>query len=78
MESRRSARTPREKTGQEFIGRLRPPAGTNINDALIAAAKQFDQGDRPKMLVFMTDGLPTIGERDAGKIISNFKAAKGR
>ena len=72
-----SADAAGKKRGEEFISKLRPTGGTNINDALIAAAKQFDQGERPKMLVFMTDGLPTIGERDAGKIISNFRAAKG-
>lgn len=72
-----SADAAGKKRGEAFIEKLRPTGGTNISDALVAAAKQFDKGDRPKMLVFMTDGLPTVGERDVAKIISNFKAAKG-
>lgn len=64
-----------KKRGEEFIARLRPTGGTNINDSLVAAVKQFQKSERPKMLVFMTDGLPTVGERKAEKIIANFKAA---
>lgn len=65
-----------KKKGEEFVGRLQPTGGTNINDALIASLKQFESGNRPKMLVFMTDGLPTVGETNAAKILSNFKAAR--
>ncbi len=38
--------------------------------------KQFDKNDRPKMLVYMTDGLPTVGETNVDKIIANLKASK--
>ncbi len=62
-----------KKRGEEFVGKLSPNGGTNINDSLIASLKQFNSSDRPKMLVFMTDGLPTVGERDADKIIANVK-----
>src|SRR5690606_29013307 len=48
----------------------------NINDSLIASLKQFEKSDRPKMLVFMTDGNPTVGITDAEKIVANLKAAK--
>lgn len=64
------------KRGEEFVAKLRPTGGTNINDALIAAVKQFDKSERPKILVFMTDGLPTVGERNADKIVANLKASK--
>lgn len=64
-----------KKRGEDFVAKLRPSGGTNINDSLIAAVKQFEKNERPKMLVFMTDGLPTVGERNAEKIIANFKAA---
>jgi Ca-activated chloride channel homolog len=57
--------------GTEFVGKLKATGGTNINDALKAALKQFDGSDRPKMLVFMTDGLPTVGETNIGRIIEN-------
>jgi Ca-activated chloride channel family protein len=64
------------KRGEEFVAKLRPTGGTNINDSLIASVKQFEKNDRPKMLVFMTDGLPTVGETNVEKIISNFKGSK--
>jgi Ca-activated chloride channel family protein len=60
------------RRGEEFVKKLAPTGGTNINDALLAAKKQFDTSDRPKILVFMTDGLPTVGETKVEKIISNF------
>lgn len=63
-----------KKRGEEFVDRLTPSGGTNINDSLIASLKQFETGDRPKMLVFMTDGLPTVGETKVEKIISNLRS----
>lgn len=60
-----------KKKGEDFVKSLRPNGGTNINDALQAAIKQFDKSSRPKMLVFMTDGLPTVGESDVDTIIAN-------
>ena len=65
-----------KKRGEEFVSRLQPTGGTNINDSLIASLKQFERGDRPKMLVFMTDGLPTVGETNVERIVSNLKNAK--
>jgi Ca-activated chloride channel family protein len=65
-----------KKRGEEFVNKLHSTGGTNINDSLIASLKQFERGDRPKMLVFMTDGLPTVGETNVEKIISNLKNAK--
>lgn len=62
------------KRGEEFVNGLRASGGTNINDSLIASLKQFAKNDRPKMLVFMTDGLPTVGESNADKIIANLRA----
>ncbi len=62
--------------GVEFVEKLRPTGGTNINDALKAALIQFDKSDRAKMLVFLTDGLPTVGESDVDKIIENAKLIK--
>ena len=65
-----------KKRGEEFVAKLQPTGGTNINDSLIASLKQFESGDRPKMLVFMTDGLPTVGETNVDRIVSNLKNAK--
>lgn len=57
--------------GVEFINRLNPSGGTNINGAMTAAMKLFERGERPKMLVFVTDGLPTIGETNIERIVEN-------
>jgi len=62
--------------GERFIERLQPNGGTNINDSLIASLRQFENSDRPKMLVFMTDGRPTVGETNIERIVANLKAAK--
>ena len=57
--------------GEEFIGQLRPVGGTNIDGALTAAMKLFERNDRPRLLVFLTDGLPTVGETNVQRIIEN-------
>lgn len=66
-----------KRRGTSFVERLRPSGGTNINDTLIASLKLFEKNDRPKMLVFMTDGLPNISETKPERIIANLQAAKG-
>jgi Vault protein inter-alpha-trypsin domain/von Willebrand factor type A domain len=71
-----SADAAGKRRGEAFVNKLHPTGGTNINDSLIASLKQFERGDRPKMLVFMTDGLPTVGETNVDRIISNLKNQK--
>jgi Ca-activated chloride channel family protein len=62
--------------GEQFVKELRPVGGTNINGALVTAMGLFEQSERPRMLVFMTDGLPTVGETNVPRIIENAKAAR--
>jgi Ca-activated chloride channel family protein len=62
--------------GIEFVQKLQPTGGTNINGALEAGLKQFDTSDRPKLLVFMTDGLPTVGVTNPQNIVDNARAAR--
>jgi Ca-activated chloride channel family protein len=62
--------------GEEFISRLKPVGGTNINGALLAAMSQFDRSDRPRILVFLTDGLPTVGETNVARIVDNAREAR--
>ena len=64
------------KRGEAFVQALRPVGGTNINEALLASMKQFRPGDRPMMIVFMTDGLPTAGETNAARILDNARQAR--
>jgi Ca-activated chloride channel family protein len=58
-----------------FIDSLRAEGGTNINDALVTALQQFHSTDRPSMIVFLTDGLPTVGTTDTKQIIKNVEEA---
>ncbi|HXG83877.1 MAG TPA: VWA domain-containing protein, partial [Pyrinomonadaceae bacterium] len=77
MESRMiAADSNGKKRGEDWVKKLAPTGGTNINDALLASLRQFDSTDRPKMLVFMTDGLPTVGESNVEKIIANSKTVR--
>ncbi|HEX8336772.1 MAG TPA: VIT domain-containing protein [Pyrinomonadaceae bacterium] len=62
--------------GEQFISGLRPVGGTNINGALLAAMQQFDRAERPRLLVFLTDGLPTVGETKVERINENVRAAR--
>lgn len=59
----------------EFIEKMRPTGGTNINDALQAALKQLSAGERPQMIVLITDGQPTVGETQAARILANARQA---
>ena len=63
--------------GEAFVKALRPVGGTNINQSLLASLRQFSETDRerPKMLVFMTDGLPTVDETNVTKIVDNVRKA---
>ncbi len=66
-----------EATGQnmkkaiKFIDDLKARGGTNINDALQTALKKRSDSKRPRMIAFLTDGLPTVGERDVDAILKN-------
>ena len=57
--------------GEAFVKSLKPVGGTNINQSLLASLRQFREGDRPKILVFMTDGLPTVDETNVSRIVDN-------
>jgi Ca-activated chloride channel homolog len=63
--------------GAAFVKALKPVGGTNINQSLLASLRQFSDADRDraKILVFMTDGLPTVDETNVSKIIDNVHKA---
>ncbi|OPZ30340.1 MAG: Vault protein inter-alpha-trypsin [Lentisphaerae bacterium ADurb.BinA184] len=60
----------------EFIAGLKPRGGTAIDDALSLALRQPADPQRVSLVVFMTDGLPTIGEVDPGEILKRLDAAE--
>jgi len=61
-----------------FINDLKPIGGTAIYDALrkVLSARP-DKTDRPYLIVFLTDGQPTVGETDPDKIVAAVGQAGG-
>ncbi len=54
---------------RNYIKSLKAIGGTNIEGALELALKEQAAPDRPHMVIFITDGKPTIGETDEKKLI---------
>jgi Ca-activated chloride channel family protein len=60
---------------KEWVRRLEATGGTNIDQALATAFGLFDDASRPKFLVFLTDGEPTVGEEDPAVLLAHAQAA---
>ena len=61
---------------EDFIKGLKPIGGTAIDDALKKAlALRSERGDRPFVVIFLTDGRPTIGTTDEEQIVAGVKRA---
>ncbi len=65
-----------------WVQRLEAVGGTDINRALLEALAQTDSSaslttspERPTVLIFLTDGLPTEGVTEIEQILSNVEAA---
>jgi Ca-activated chloride channel family protein len=58
-----------------FVNGIYAGGGTNIDGALKAAMTQFQGAEGPTYLLFLTDGLPTVGETNEGKIVAASKQA---
>jgi len=59
----------------DFIKELKPIGGTAIDDALTKAfaLRPGREDGRPFVVIFLTDGRPTIGTTDEDQIVSNVK-----
>lgn len=65
-----ASRANRDKA-QDFIKSLKPIGGTALAEALERALKLKPAGNsRPFVIVFLTDGKPTIGETDEERIVA--------
>jgi len=62
---------------RDFVSRLKPIGGTNIDEALTMALKMNSHGQRPSMIIFLTDGKPTVGETDENSLLNKIKSANG-
>ncbi len=58
----------------DFVDGLAASGGTNINDALLEALRLLP-GERPELVIFLTDGQPTVGIQEADAIIGNVSDA---
>ncbi len=62
------------KKALEFVGNLEAIGGTAIDEAMTRALKDGEgRGDRPHLVMFITDGHPTVGETDEAAIAANAK-----
>jgi len=60
------------KVAGQYLDALRPVGGTNIHDALVEALRQPPSEGKLPIVLFLTDGLPTIGrtsELDIRKLV---------
>ncbi len=55
----------------KFVDDIQDSGGTNINDALLKALKMAESGARPNYVLFLTDGLPTVGITGTAEILKN-------
>jgi Ca-activated chloride channel family protein len=65
-----------EKTRREALGfaeGLYAGGSTNINEALRVSLGQLNDAGRPSYVVFLTDGLPTVGETNEMRVVANSK-----
>ncbi len=64
------------KRASNFIADLKPIGGTAIADALQTAFKaRSEKSERPFVIIFLTDGLPTVGTRNPDEIVADVKRA---
>ncbi|HXG22926.1 MAG TPA: VIT and VWA domain-containing protein [Chthonomonadales bacterium] len=63
------------KKAKQFVQDIEASGGTNIDEALRTALTLLrDIEGSQKMIVFLTDGLPTVGETNVEKILENVRA----
>jgi Ca-activated chloride channel family protein len=61
------------KAALGFVEGIYAGGSTNINGALTKALEQLQDKSRPNFVIFLTDGLPTVGETNEQKIAANAK-----
>ena len=69
------ATSQRLQGARDFVTRLHADGGTNINDALGTALRQMEKDAHLNVIVFLTDGLPTVGLTDNAQILKNVRDA---
>ncbi len=59
---------------EKFIENLKAIGGTNMEEALQLACKEKNAPDRPHMIVFITDGKPTIGKTENKELLKQISS----
>jgi Ca-activated chloride channel homolog len=63
---------------QKFVANVEASGGTNIDEALRSALTLLKTAEgNQKMVVFLTDGLPTVGETNVENILATVKRING-
>ncbi|MFN7956057.1 MAG: VWA domain-containing protein [bacterium] len=68
-----AANAGNRERARSFVAGFHAAGGTAIGEALargLAAARERD-ASRPLVVVLVTDGLPTVGETDAGRLVAS-------
>jgi Ca-activated chloride channel family protein len=66
---------PTIKAALGFADGMYPGGSTNIDGAMQTALKMLSDPRRPSYVLFLTDGLPTVGEMNEQKIAANARQA---
>lgn len=70
------ANAENRERASDFIAGLKPIGGTAIAEALDKALRtRPEKSDRPYIVIFLTDGLPTVGPKDPDEIIARARKA---
>ncbi len=64
------------KEAMAFAKAIEPAGGTAIEPALVSALKQKVPTSKPHQVIFVTDGLPTVGMTDNGSILASLDSIK--
>ena len=67
-----------QKKALDYIHDFDARGGTDINGALLKACAMHTDEKRPGLVVFLTDGKPTVGETDLEAIVKNVATANKR
>ena len=65
----------------EFVEKMKARGGTNIEESMVTALETLADSSRPAMVLFLTDGYPTVGETDIGELtdlITEANEGKGK
>ena len=78
FEGLKEATTENRNTAVAFAGKLEAAGGTAIDEAMKKALEERAGSEKGRLflVVFMTDGEPTVGEQDPEVIVSHVVAAK--